>query len=85
MVDDIRAEIDEANKIARKVILSAMANTFENEAKAAGTLCSQVSVIALVIIIFWLLYGQFHSATQSGIILLNMPLPIIGGVFSAET
>ena len=39
-----------------------------------------VSVIALVII-FLLLYGQFHSATQSGIILLNMPLAIIGGVF----
>ncbi|WP_305482684.1 efflux RND transporter permease subunit [Duncaniella muris] len=78
VVDDIRAEIDEEIKLPEGYFIS-YGGQFENEAKAAGTL-ALVSVIALVII-FLLLYGQFHSATQSGIILLNMPLAIIGGVF----
>ena len=78
VVDDIRAEIDEEIKLPEGYFIS-YGGQFENEAKAAGTLAI-VSIIALVII-FLLLYGQFHSATQSGIILLNMPLAIIGGVF----
>ncbi|MCM1075783.1 MAG: efflux RND transporter permease subunit [Bacteroides sp.] len=52
---------------------------FENEAKASATLAF-VSLVALVII-FLLLYGQYHSVSQSLVILLNMPLAIIGGVF----
>ena len=78
VVDDIRAEIDEEIRLPEGYFIS-YGGQFENEAKAAGTLAI-VSIIALVII-FLLLYGQFHSATQSWIILLNMPLAIIGGVF----
>ena len=52
---------------------------FENEAKASQTL-ALVSLIALVII-YLLLYAQFHNTTQALIILLNMPLAIIGGIF----
>mgnify|MGYP002475093900 FL=1 len=33
-----------------------------------------------LIVIFLLLYGQYHSVSQSLVILLNMPLAIIGGV-----
>ena len=32
--------------------------------------------------IFLLLYMQFHDAAESGVILLNLPLALIGGVFA---
>ncbi len=51
---------------------------FESEASASRTLM-WTSVLALVIIMM-LLYQEFHNATQSLIILLNMPLAMIGGV-----
>ena len=33
-------------------------------------------------VIFLLLYMQFKNASQSGVILLNLPLALIGGVFA---
>ena len=35
-----------------------------------------------IVIIFLLLFNEFRSAKQSGIILLNLPLALIGGVFA---
>ena len=51
---------------------------FESEASASRTL-ALTSVLALVII-FLLLYGEFHDLRQSLVILINMPLAMIGGV-----
>lgn len=51
---------------------------FESERSASRTL-ALVSLISLVII-FLLLYGQYHSWVNAGIIMLNMPLALIGGV-----
>ena len=76
--DDIRAEIDDGIQLPEGYFIT-YGGQFENEAKAAATL-GLVSAIALVII-FLLLYSQFHSVSRSCIILLNMPLAIIGGVF----
>ena len=78
VVDDIRAEIDDGIQLPEGYSIT-YGGQFENEAKAAATL-GLVSAIALVII-FLLLYSQFHSVSRSCIILLNMPLAIIGGVF----
>lgn len=78
VVDDIRAEIDKEIQLPEGYFIT-YGGQFENEAKAAATL-GLVSAIALVII-FLLLYSQFHSVSRSCIILLNMPLAIIGGVF----
>lgn len=78
VVDDIRAEIDDEIQLPEGYFIT-YGGQFENEAKAAATL-GLVSAIALVII-FLLLYSQFHSVSRSCIILLNMPLAIIGGVF----
>lgn len=78
VVDDIRAEIDDGIQLPEGYFIT-YGGQFENEAKAAATL-GLVSAIALVII-FLLLYSQFHSVSRSCIILLNMPLAIIGGVF----
>ena len=51
---------------------------FESEASASRTLML-VSLLSLIII-FLLLQGQYHNAVQSGIILLDMPLALIGGI-----
>ncbi len=76
-VDDIRAKIDQEIELPEGYFIT-YGGQFENEAQASATLML-ISGIALVII-FLLLYGQFHSVSESCIILLNMPLAIIGGV-----
>ena len=35
-----------------------------------------------IVIIFLLLYHEFRSVKESGVILLNLPLALIGGVFA---
>ena len=53
---------------------------FESEAKASGTLMT-TSIIA-ILIIFLLLFQEFRDFKLAGIILLNLPLALIGGVFA---
>jgi len=53
---------------------------FESEAKASKTL--MITSILAIIIIFFLLYQEFKNFKLAGVILLNLPLALIGGVFS---
>ncbi len=53
---------------------------FESEAKASRTLLL-TSIIA-ILIIFILLFQEFKNFKLAGIILLNLPLALIGGVFA---
>lgn len=53
---------------------------FESEAKASKTLL--VASIFSILLIFLLLFQEFKSAQLAGIILLNLPLALIGGVFT---
>jgi CzcA family heavy metal efflux pump len=53
---------------------------FEAEAEASQTLLA-TSLVSLLVI-FLLLYMEFRDAKVSGIILLNLPLALIGGVVS---
>lgn len=76
-VDDIRKEIESDISLPEDYFIT-YGGQFENEAKASATL-ALVSLVALIVI-FLLLYGQYHSVSQSLVILLNMPLAIIGGV-----
>lgn len=76
-VNDIQAAIESDITLPEGYFIN-YGGQFENEAKASATL-ALVSLVALVII-FLLLYGQYHSVSQSLVILLNMPLAIIGGV-----
>ena len=76
-VDDIRKEIESDISLPEGYFIT-YGGQFENEAKASATL-ALVSIVALIVI-FLLLYGQYHSVSQSLFILLNMPLAIIGGV-----
>ena len=52
---------------------------FESEAAASRTLF-YTSMMALLVI-FMLLYSEFKDAKESGIVLLNLPFALIGGVF----
>ncbi|MBC8319159.1 MAG: efflux RND transporter permease subunit [Bacteroidetes bacterium] len=53
---------------------------FESEAKASQTL--MLTSILAILIIFLLLFQEFRNFKLAGIILLNLPLALIGGVFS---
>ena len=53
---------------------------FESEAKASRTLL--ITSLLAIFIIFLLLYQEFKDFKLSGIILLNLPLALIGGVFA---
>jgi len=55
---------------------------FESEERAS-TLLLWASVIA-VLLIFALLYHEFQDVALSGIVLLNLPLALIGGVFIVD-
>ncbi|MCP9611573.1 efflux RND transporter permease subunit [Coprobacter tertius] len=52
---------------------------FESEEAASKTLLLASAISILVI--FLLLYNEFRNGLESGIILLNLPLALIGGVF----
>lgn len=53
---------------------------FESEERASKTI-ALVSIFS-IFIIFMLLYGEFKNISQSLIVLLNLPLALIGGVFA---
>lgn len=53
---------------------------FESEARASKTLLF-ASLIS-ILLIFLILFQEFRDMTLSGIILLNLPLALIGGVFT---
>ncbi|MDR1356972.1 MAG: CusA/CzcA family heavy metal efflux RND transporter [Tannerellaceae bacterium] len=56
-----------------------MGGQFESE-QAAGRTLALTSILSLLVI-FLLLYNEFKDAKESAIILLNLPLALIGGVF----
>jgi Cu(I)/Ag(I) efflux system membrane protein CusA/SilA len=52
---------------------------FENEEAASRTLL--IASIFAIMVIYMLLYNQFRSLAQSAVILINLPLALVGGVF----
>lgn len=53
---------------------------FESAQSATRTLL--VTSLMAILVIFLLLYGQFKNVRQASAVLLNLPLALIGGVFS---
>ena len=51
---------------------------FESEQAASRTLL--ITSLASLLVIFLLLYNEFKNAKESGVVLLNLPLALIGGV-----
>ena len=79
VVNDIR-EIVEKNIDLPEGYHIEYGGQFESEQAASRTLL--LTSIMSIVVIFLLLYMQFKSAAQSGVILLNLPLALIGGVFA---
>ncbi|QQS52637.1 MAG: efflux RND transporter permease subunit [Bacteroidota bacterium] len=79
VVEDIRKNINEKITLPEGYRIE-YGGQFESEAKASKTLML-TSFIALIII-FLLLYQEFKNFKLAGIILLNLPLALIGGVFA---
>jgi CzcA family heavy metal efflux pump len=78
-VQDIQRNINESVTLPEGYRIE-YGGQFESEAKASQTLML-TSFIALVII-FLLLFQEFKNFKLAGIILLNLPLALIGGVFA---
>jgi Cu/Ag efflux pump CusA len=82
---DLRSAVNEIQeKVADQVQLPenyylTYGGQFESEAAASATLFW--ASLGALLVIFMLLYGEFKDIKQSVIILLNMPLAIIGGIF----
>lgn len=78
-VDEIRSRIESSVTLPEGARVE-YGGQFESEQAASRTLLltSLLSVAA----IFLLLYNQFRSLAQSAVVMLNLPLALIGGVFA---
>lgn len=79
VVEDIQQIINEKIKLPEGYHIE-YGGQFEAEAEASKTLVA-TSLLSLLVI-FLLLFQEFKNVKISGIILLNLPLALIGGVFS---
>lgn len=79
VVNDIREIVDSGIALPEGYHIE-YGGQFESE-QAASRILLLTSLMSIVVI-FILLYMQFKSAAQGGVILLNLPLALIGGVFA---
>ncbi|MCB9304690.1 MAG: efflux RND transporter permease subunit [Lewinellaceae bacterium] len=78
VVNDIKATID-ANIALPEGYWVAFGGQFESEARATRLL--MITSIGAILLIFLLLYMEFNDFSLAGIVLMNLPLALIGGVF----
>ena len=78
VVDDIRKRVDDEIRLPEGYHIE-YGGQFESEQAASRTLL--LASLMSIVVIFLLLYVQFKNGVQSAIILLNLPLALIGGVF----
>ena len=79
VVNDIQKKIDTSVKLPEGYHIE-YGGQFESEQAASRTLA--LTSFMSIVIIFLLLYHEFRSVKESGVILLNLPLALIGGVFA---
>ncbi|WP_455628432.1 efflux RND transporter permease subunit [Parabacteroides chinchillae] len=78
VVNDIQQKVEQNIKLPEGYHIE-YGGQFESEEAASRTLLFTSFISFLVI--FLLLYNEFKDAKESGVILLNLPLALIGGVF----
>lgn len=78
VVNDIREQVDKQITLPEGYHIE-YGGQFESEQAASRTLL--ITSFMSIIVIFLLLFNEFRSVRQSIIILLNLPLALIGGVF----
>jgi len=79
VVNDIQKTVDEQISLPEGYHIE-YGGQFESEAAASRTLF--LTSLISILLIFLILYHEFRSLPLSGIIMLNLPLAIIGGVIS---
>lgn len=79
VVNDIQETIDEEIKLPEGYHVE-YGGQFESEQAASRTLL--LTSFISIVVIFLLLYNEFKSVKESAIILINLPLALIGGVFT---
>ena len=79
VVNDIQARIDTQIKLPEGYHVE-YGGQFESEQAASRTLL--LTSLMSIVVIFLLLYHEFRSVKESAVILINLPLALIGGVFA---
>ncbi len=79
VVNDIRSKIDSDISLPEGYHVE-YGGQFESEQSASRILL--IASVFAILVIFLLLYHQFKDVMQSAIILLNLPLSLIGGVYA---
>lgn len=80
-VSDIQKSIGSSVKLPEGYFIK-YGGQFESEEAASRTLA--IASLAALIVIFILLLQEYHNIAQSAVILVNMPLALIGGIFALE-
>ena len=79
VVDDIKKNINKDVKLPEGYRIE-YGGQFESAESASRTLL--IASLFAIFMIYLLLYGEFKNLTLSAIVLLNLPLALIGGVFA---
>ena len=79
VVNDIQAQVDAQIKLPEGYHIE-YGGQFESEQAASRTLA--LTSFMSIVVIFLLLYHEFRSVKESAMILINLPLALIGGVFA---
>ena len=79
VVEDIQTQIDEKVTLPEGYHIE-YGGQFESEQAASRTLA--LTSCLSIVVIFLLLYHEFRNLKESAVILLNLPLALIGGVFA---
>ncbi len=79
VVDDIKKAVNEEIKLPEGYRVE-YGGQFESQESASRVL--YLTCALAIVIIFFLLFMQFRSTVEAGVILLNLPLALIGGIFA---
>ncbi|MFO7827456.1 MAG: efflux RND transporter permease subunit [Bacteroidales bacterium] len=79
VVEEVQKEIDENITLPENYMIQ-YGGQFESEARASQTL--MLTSILAILVIFLLLYQELKNFKLAGIIMINLPLALIGGVFT---
>jgi heavy metal efflux system protein len=78
-VDEVRSNIDDSVDLPTGYYVT-FGGQFENQQRAAKRLALVVPIA--IVLIYFMLFTTFRSLLQAGVIILNIPFAMIGGVVS---
>ena len=82
VVEEIKETINKEVRLPKDYFIK-YGGQFESAQRASQMLL--ITSILAIIIIFMILYQEFKSATLAGLVLVNLPLAVIGGVLAVWT